>query len=234
MLPYLAGRPVNLHRFPDGVDQAGLLAQGRARARARLDRPAGTTTTPTRARPRSTSSSTRRPSLAWVANYGAIELHPWTSTVDDAAPADLGDDRHRSRRAEHVVRRRADAGRGCTAPRSSTSACRPARRSRGQRGIQIWVPVAERYTFDETRAWVEKLSRTIGAVVPELVSWEWEVADRGRQGPARLHPERDQQDAGRAVQPAARAGRAGVGADHVGRARRPRSATRSLEHRHHR
>ena len=29
----------------------------------------------------------------------------------------------------------------------------------GQRGIQIWVPVASGYTFDETRAWVEKLSR---------------------------------------------------------------------------
>ena len=28
----------------------------------------------------------------------------------------------------------------------------------GKRGIQIWVPVADGYTFDETRAWVERLS----------------------------------------------------------------------------
>jgi bifunctional non-homologous end joining protein LigD len=41
------------------------------------------------------------------------------------------------------------------------------------------VPVADRYTFDETRAWVEQLSRAIGATVPDLVSWEWEVAKRG-------------------------------------------------------
>ena len=48
----------------------------------------------------------------------------------------------------------------------------------GQRGIQIWVPVADGYTFDDTRAWVETLSRAIGATVPDLVSWEWEVAER--------------------------------------------------------
>jgi hypothetical protein len=42
-----------------------------------------------------------------------------------------------------------------------------------------WVPVAERYTFDDTRAWVESLSRAVGATVPDLVSWEWEVSKRG-------------------------------------------------------
>ena len=36
--------------------------------------------------------------LAWVANYGAIELHPWTSTCRSTrTQADVGDDRHRSR-----------------------------------------------------------------------------------------------------------------------------------------
>lgn len=54
----------------------------------------------------------------------------------------------------------------------------------GRRGIQIWVPVRPGYTFDETRAWVETLSRTVGQVVPELVSWKWEK--RARHGLARL------------------------------------------------
>ena len=49
----------------------------------------------------------------------------------------------------------------------------------GKRGIQIWVPVAAGYTFDDTRRWVEAVSRAIGATTPELVSWEWEVARRG-------------------------------------------------------
>ena len=54
----------------------------------------------------------------------------------------------------------------------------------GSRGIQIWVPTARGPSFDETRAWVEQLSRTVGAVVPELLSWKWEVRSRG--GKARL------------------------------------------------
>jgi bifunctional non-homologous end joining protein LigD len=48
----------------------------------------------------------------------------------------------------------------------------------GKRGIQIWVPIADGLTFDKTRAWVERLSRLVGDVVPEMVSWEWEVAKR--------------------------------------------------------
>ncbi len=54
----------------------------------------------------------------------------------------------------------------------------------GRRGIQIWVPIAAGYDFAATRAWVERLSRTVGAVVPELLSWKWQVGERG--GLARL------------------------------------------------
>jgi len=54
----------------------------------------------------------------------------------------------------------------------------------GKRGIQIWIHVAPKYTFDETRDWVGGLSRGVGAVVPDLVSWEWAKAERG--GRARL------------------------------------------------
>ncbi len=41
-----------------------------------------------------------------------------------------------------------------------------------------------KYSFRETSDWVEKLSRAVGSLVPELVSWEWAKASRG--GKARL------------------------------------------------
>jgi bifunctional non-homologous end joining protein LigD len=54
----------------------------------------------------------------------------------------------------------------------------------GQRGIQIWIPIAPGPSFDETRDWVEGVSRAVGGVKPDLVSWKWPVRDRG--GLARL------------------------------------------------
>src|SRR5262249_7416746 len=54
----------------------------------------------------------------------------------------------------------------------------------GQRGIQIWIPVEAGLSYEDTRSWVEHLSKTIGSVVPDLVSWKWDVRDRG--GLARL------------------------------------------------
>jgi bifunctional non-homologous end joining protein LigD len=54
----------------------------------------------------------------------------------------------------------------------------------GRRGVQIWIPVARGPSFDDTRNWTKLLSRAVGAAVPELVSWQWNVRDRG--GLARL------------------------------------------------
>ena len=82
ILPYLADRPINLHRFPDGIDKKGFwhkavpahapewlrrwrnedADEGETETYAVLDSPAA---------------------LAWAANFAAIELHPWTSTVRD-------------------------------------------------------------------------------------------------------------------------------------------------------
>ncbi len=77
-----------------------------------------------------------------------------------------------------------------------------------------------RYRFDETSAWVERVSRAVGRHVPDLVSWEWSKG--ARKGRARLDYTQNalDQDAGRAVRRAPGAGRPGLGADRLGRARR--------------
>jgi len=54
----------------------------------------------------------------------------------------------------------------------------------GKRGIQVWIPLDGTFSFEDTRIWVERLSRAIGQLVPDLVSWEWAKSARG--GKARL------------------------------------------------
>jgi bifunctional non-homologous end joining protein LigD len=175
MLPYLEGRPVNLHRFPDGIDAEGFWhkavprhapewltrwhyddhGKGETEWYMVLDSPAA---------------------VAWVANYGAIELHPWTSTataphqpswamidIDPGTRATFDDALTLARlyrtALEHL----------------EVQACP---KVTGKRGIQIWVPVADGYEFGDTQDWVEKVSRAVGGTVPDLVSWEWTKSKR--------------------------------------------------------
>ena len=181
VLPYLRGRALNMHRYPEGAGQKGFWhKQVPAHAPAwlpRWDNPEadeGET---------STYLVVDEPAaLVWAANFGALEWHAWTSlSADphrptyalfdiDPGPATAWED------ALLLARLHRDAFEhlGVQANPKLT----------GRRGIQIWVPIDVGPGFDETRKWVERVSKTVGAVVPELVSWRWEVRDRG--GQARL------------------------------------------------
>ena len=136
-----------------------------------------------RARARSTSSPTAPPALGVAREPRRDRAAPVDVTHRRRRAADVRADRHRPghRRPRGTSCSRSP---GCTAPRSSTSVCAATRRRRGQRGIQIWVPIEPGLTFDETRAWVEQLSRVDRAGRRELVSWSWEKQSRG--GRARL------------------------------------------------
>ncbi|MDD7935792.1 DNA polymerase ligase N-terminal domain-containing protein [Actinomycetospora straminea] len=181
LLPYLAGRPVNLHRYPDGTARAGFWQKEVPdHAPGWLRRWRNPEAAPDETQQYFVVDST--PALVWLANYGAIELHPWTSRLPDVqqptwALIDI-DPGPAVGFADVLVLARlyrtALAHVGVEAAPKVT----------GQRGVQIWVPIADGYTFDDTRAWVEKLSRAVGRTVPHLVSWEWHT-DR-RRGLARL------------------------------------------------
>jgi bifunctional non-homologous end joining protein LigD len=182
MLPYLDGRPVNMHRFPNGADKPGFWHKAvPSHAPDWLTRWRNEEADPGETEWYLVLDSP--PSLVWVANYGALELHPWTSTVADAhcptwALIDL-DPGDKTTWDDLVLFARLHR----TALEHLGVDARP--KVTGKRGIQIWVPVTPgRYTFDDTRAWVESLSRTIGKLVGDKVSWAWEK--KQRKGLARL------------------------------------------------
>jgi bifunctional non-homologous end joining protein LigD len=181
MLPYLADRPINLHRYPNGVERPGFWHKQAPDfapdwiTRWRYDE-AG----PGDSECYFVIDSV--PALAWMANYGAVELHPWTSAIPDVhrptwALIDIDPGPDTSAEDVLVLARLFRAGlehlNVWGAPKLT-----------GQRGIHIWIPVEPIYTFHETSAWVEKLSRAVGATVPSLVSWTWQKDARG--GLARL------------------------------------------------
>lgn len=181
LLPYLWDRALNLHRFPNGVDKPGFWHKAvPSHAPEWLTRWHYEDADPDETQWYFVADSV--PALAWLANYGAIELHPWTSSVRDPHEptwALIDIDPGSKTSWDDVVML---AGLYRTALEHLGVAGQP--KVTGKRGIQVWVPIAKGYTFDDTRAWVEKISRAIGATVPDLISWEWKKT--ARKGRARL------------------------------------------------
>jgi bifunctional non-homologous end joining protein LigD len=182
MLRYLEGRAVNMHRYPNGADKPGFwhkavpdhAPEWMTRWRNEEADPGETECYFVLDSP---------PALVWVANYGALELHPWTSRTEDPhAPTWALIDLDPGQKTTWddlllfaTLHRTALEHLGVEARPKVT----------GQRGIQVWVPITPgKYSFDDTRAWVEKLSKTIGRLVKDKVSWAWEKKDR--EGLARL------------------------------------------------
>lgn len=181
VVPHLTRRALNMHRYPNGAHTNGFwhkelpahapdwlprwtnpdAAAGDAQTYLVVDEPAA---------------------LVWAANFGALEWHAWTSQVDRPhqptyALVDL-DPGEATSWEDLLVLARLHR----TAFEHLGVHARP--KLTGRRGIQIWVPIAPGPDFAATRDWVERLSRSVSAVVPDLVSWKWEVSERG--GLARL------------------------------------------------
>ncbi len=185
MLPHLADRPLNLHRFPNGIAKPGFWQKAipssapswltrwhESGVEERADRTANDHLV-----------ADGVATLVWLANQAAFEVHAWTSMCADPArptfalvdidpgPATTWDD---TLTLARLYRTALDHLGLQGLPKTT-----------GSRGIQVWIPVTrDRYDFAATSAWVETLSRAIGATVPDLVSWEWATKDRG--GRARL------------------------------------------------
>jgi bifunctional non-homologous end joining protein LigD len=180
-VPYLAGRPLNMNRFPGGAARPGFWnkqlpdhAPGWLPRWEDPDAKPGHTTT--------YLVIDEPAALIWAANYGALEWHAWTSrTAEPDSPtyALIDIDPGTATTWEEVLvlarlHRTALEHLGVRAQPKVT----------GRRGIQIWIPVTAGLTYHDTRTWVEQLSKTVGAVVPDLISWKWDVG--ARSGRARL------------------------------------------------
>lgn len=169
ILPYVKDRPCATNRFPDGI-KGGHFFQKNYEG----DLPDFVHTATERAK--TTGKSVRyilcnnRETLAYLANLGVIELHPWSSRrgsllkpdwmifdLDPGTKASFAD----VIKVAQMLRRVLEAAHMRSVPKTS-----------GKRGIHVYVPVRGRYSYERVRKLARELAERVVEELPETASLE--------------------------------------------------------------
>lgn len=175
LLPHLAGRPLSMSRYPEGIEGPQFYEK-----RAPGHQPEWMTTTPV---PSDSQGGVieflladRRESLMWFANMGCVEFHPFHSRVGtleypDYAIFDL-DPAEGAEWAQVVAGARlVDVALG----RLGLAGCP---KLSGARGIHVYVPLEPVHTFERVRRFVGEVGRYLVAANPDDLTMEWDKPKR--------------------------------------------------------
>jgi bifunctional non-homologous end joining protein LigD len=173
LLPHIAGHPLTLARFPDGIDGPGFYQQECRGA------PEWLRVTPMLARNGKlfrTCLVDDLPGLLWVANLATVELHPFLGAADAPEQArlvvlDLDPGPPAGLVAccgVALALREALAARGLAAWAKTS----------GGGGLHLYVPVGGPFSFAQTRAFARALAAALTARHPERVVDTMRLADR--------------------------------------------------------
>jgi bifunctional non-homologous end joining protein LigD len=168
MVPHLKGRAVTLRRFPEGVDD---LDAAFFEKRCPKHRPKWVKTARMQAGPKAGFIDfcvcDGRPTLIWMAQLAAIELHPSLS---------LG----KKHEQPTVLAFDLDPG----PPADIVDCCRVALRLRellthlelesfvktsGSKGMQLYIPLNTKVTYEETRPFAQALAKVVAKQTPDEV-----------------------------------------------------------------
>jgi bifunctional non-homologous end joining protein LigD len=176
LIPMIADRPLTLKLFPDGIAAQHFYQKDKPDFTPKwihtwVDKTAG------REGGIDYILGNDLATLVWLANYTAIEIHPWLSRVDDPEHPDIAiidldpsagatwDDVKETAALVHEVLDDMDL---VGFPKTT-----------GSRGIHIWVPIARKYTFEQSRGFVFDVGAVARERKPKLVTLET-VKDRRR------------------------------------------------------
>jgi bifunctional non-homologous end joining protein LigD len=168
IVPHLSGRAVTLRRFPEGVED---LDSAFFEKRCPKHRPKWVKTTRVKAGPRAGDIDfcvcDGRPTLVWMAQLAAIELHPSLSLgrapkrptvlafdLDPGPPADVVDCCRVALRLRELL---AQVDLECLAKTS------------GSKGMQLYVPLNTKTSYEETRPFAQAIAQLIAKQTPDEV-----------------------------------------------------------------
>jgi bifunctional non-homologous end joining protein LigD len=175
MLPHVAGRPLNLQRFPNGVHAKGFWQQG---ASDHFPDWVQTVTVERRGRGGTVDHVVCQDAatIVYLANLATVTFHAWTSTVDHLARPDLV-----------IIDLDPDPGQGLEVIRAAARAVRaagqevgltPFVQTSGSRGYHVVMPLAPGPDVEVVRQFADELALLVAARDPARLSVEWRKAKR--------------------------------------------------------
>jgi DNA ligase D len=114
--------------------------------------------------------------LAWIANLGCIDLHTWSSRIEQVERPDYllidldprgGDPWSHVRRIALVVKDLMDELGLASWPKTS-----------GSTGIHILAPIVPELEFPEVRRFAKAFAQEVARRLPDIATTTWKVADR--------------------------------------------------------
>jgi bifunctional non-homologous end joining protein LigD len=172
LVPWLRDRPLTLKPFPDGIHGTHFYQKNKPGFTPEWIKSWTDPREPENAYVLANDMAT----LVWMANYTAIEIHPRLARADepekpdnvmidlDPAEGATWDD---VKEVAHAVKEVLDDLGLVGFPKTT-----------GSRGIHVLVPIARRYTFDESRAFALRVGQLTREKLPKLVTLEFSKAKR--------------------------------------------------------
>jgi len=178
MLPHLAGRPLTLQRYPDGIDGQSFFEKHAPRHTPAWIPTAKVESDSGRREAIDFLLCNEEAALVYVANLAAIVLHVWTSHVPDLDTPEF-------------VFFDLDPFDGCTVATLAKTALAlratlaevgltPVVKTSGGSGLHVAIPLAPLYDYDVCKGFAELTARTVHERLPELTTLERMPAKRPR------------------------------------------------------
>ena len=175
LVPAIRDRPLTLKPFPDGISGMSFYQKDKA-----LFTPKWVTSWTDHRADRDGGIDyvlgNDLATLVWMANYTAIEIHPWLSRVDKPDAPDIA-----------MIDLDPSTGATWDDVKEAALLVRDLLHSRdlegfpkttGSRGIHVLVPIARRYTFDESRSFVEEIGKAARERAPKLITLAFAKKER--------------------------------------------------------
>jgi bifunctional non-homologous end joining protein LigD len=175
LLPHLAGRPISMSRYPDGVGGPSFYEK-----RAPGHQPEWMETIPVPSDSQGGEIdflvAADRESLMWFANMGCIEVHPFHSrggSLDRPDYAIFDFDPAEGSEWEQVV-----AGAKLLHHALDRLDLRGYPKLSGSKGLHVYVPLDPEYSYSRVRRFVEATGRLLVAANPDDLTMEWDIPRR--------------------------------------------------------